>query len=49
MQVEQDDGFLGEPSHILDRREITLQRQVIPQVKVQWKYFGSKEATWEDE
>ena len=38
-----------EPQRILDHREIMLQRQVIPQVKVQWKHFSPEETTWEDE
>ena len=34
---------------ILDRREVTLQKRGITQVKVQWQHFGLDEATWEDE
>jgi hypothetical protein len=36
-----------EPLRILDWREITLQNRVVAQVKVQWKHFSPKEATWE--
>ena len=49
MQVEPDGEFLVEPHSIIDRREVTLRRRVIAQVKVQWKHFGPEEATWEDE
>jgi hypothetical protein len=38
-----------EPLRILDRREIALRNRVIAQVKVQWKHFSPKEATWEFE
>ena len=43
-----DGAFLFEPQHILDKREIMLWKRVITQVKVQWKHFGSDEATWEE-
>ena len=49
MQVELDGEFLVEPHSIIDRREIMLRKRAIAQVKVQWKHFGPKEATWEDE
>ena len=49
MQVEPDDEFLVELQCILEQREIIVWRQAITQVKVQWKHFGSEEATWEDE
>ena len=32
---------------ILDRREITLRKCTISQVKVQWKHLSLEEATWE--
>eukprot|EP00253_Pinus_taeda_P033626 PITA_33626 len=47
--VEPAGEFLAEPLRILDRRETTLWRRVITQVKVQWKHFGLDEATWEEE
>eukprot|EP00253_Pinus_taeda_P016219 PITA_16219 len=47
--VEPEGEFLVEPLHILNQRETTLRRQAIIQVKVQWKNFGSDEATWEEE
>ena len=34
---------------ILDRREIQLRKQVIVQVKEQWKHYSEEEATWERE
>ena len=49
LQVEPDGEFLFEMQRILDRREIMLRKQVITQVKVQWKHFSLEEATWEDE
>jgi len=45
LKVELDGEFLVEPQRILDQREIMLQKQVISQVKVQWKHFNSDEAT----
>ena len=36
-----------EPLCILDRRKITLRNRAIAQVKVQWKHFSPREATWE--
>lgn len=48
-QVEPEGEFLQDPLPILNQRETTLQRWVIPQVKVQWKNFGQEEATLEDE
>eukprot|EP00253_Pinus_taeda_P003564 PITA_03564 len=48
-KVELEGEFLVEPLHILDWRETTLRKQVITQVKVQWKHFGPDEATWEEE
>eukprot|EP00253_Pinus_taeda_P032736 PITA_32736 len=49
IQVEPEGEVLVEPRSILDRREVQLQRRAITQVKVQWRHFGPKEATWEDE
>lgn len=46
VQVELEGEFLAEPLRILDRRETTLWRRAITQVKVQWKHFGQDEATW---
>jgi hypothetical protein len=36
-----------EPLRILYLREIALWNRVVAQVKVQWKNFSPKEATWE--
>jgi hypothetical protein len=49
IQVELEGEFLPEPQCILDMRETSLRNQIIAQVKVQWKYFGPNEATWEME
>ena len=35
------------PMCILDRREIQLRKQIVVQVKVQWKHYSEDEATWE--
>eukprot|EP00253_Pinus_taeda_P024011 PITA_24011 len=48
LRVEPKGEFLVEPLHILDQREVTLRKQAIIQVKVQWKHFSPEEATWED-
>jgi hypothetical protein len=47
VQVEPEGEFQVEPLHILDQREITLWNRAVTQVKVQWKHFSPKEATWE--
>ena len=47
VQVEPEGEFQVEPLCILDKKETTLQRQVVARVKVQWKHFIPKEATWE--
>ena len=33
--------------NIRDKREISLQKRALAQVKVQWKHFSLEEATWE--
>eukprot|EP00253_Pinus_taeda_P030914 PITA_30914 len=48
-QVESEGEIRVEPLSIIDRREVTLRKQDITQVKVQWQHFGLDEATWEDE
>jgi hypothetical protein len=45
--VEIEGEFLPEPQCIIDRKETTLRKKTIAQVKVQWKHFGPDEATWE--
>jgi hypothetical protein len=47
IHVELEGEFHIEPQCILDKRETNLQNQSIVQIKVQWKHFGSDEATWE--
>jgi hypothetical protein len=49
IQVEPEGEFLPEPQWIIDRTETPLRNINIAQVKVQWKYFGPDEATWEME
>ena len=49
VQVEPEGDFHTEPICILDRREIQLWKQVIIQVKVQWKHYSEEETTWEKE
>ena len=39
----------SKPLCILDKRQIHLRKQTIVQVKVQWKHYSAKEATWEIE
>eukprot|EP00253_Pinus_taeda_P025427 PITA_25427 len=47
MQVEQEGEVQSEPRCILQQKHLMLRKRDIEQVKVQWKHFGSKEATWE--
>eukprot|EP00253_Pinus_taeda_P021602 PITA_21602 len=47
--VESEGEIRVKPLSILDRREVTLRKWDITQVKVQWQHFGHDEATWEDE
>jgi hypothetical protein len=47
VQVEPKAEFQAEPLRILDKREIALRNRGVAQVKVQWKHFSPKEATWE--
>eukprot|EP00253_Pinus_taeda_P003209 PITA_03209 len=49
IQVESEGEFLVETLGILYRREVTLRKRVITQVKVQWQHYELEEATWEDE
>eukprot|EP00253_Pinus_taeda_P028576 PITA_28576 len=44
-KVEQEGEILVELLNILDRREVTLWKRAITQVKVQWQHFGPDEAT----
>jgi hypothetical protein len=47
VEVELEGDFQEEPLCILDRKETILWNRAIAQVKVQWKHFSPKEATWE--
>lgn len=49
LQVEPQGEIWVELLSILNRREVTLKKSDITQVKVQWQHFGPDEATWEDE
>ena len=46
LQVELDGEFALEPTHILDQREVQLQKHTVIQLKVQWKNFEDDKATW---
>eukprot|EP00253_Pinus_taeda_P012919 PITA_12919 len=43
--VEPEGEIQVEPLSILNRREVTLRKRDITQVKVQWQHFGPDEAT----
>ena len=47
IQVEPEGEFQIEPMCILDRKVTMFQNRAIGQVKVQWKHYEPKEATWE--
>ena len=47
--MELDGNFHVVPMHILDKREVVLQKKTIVQVKVQWEDYAPYEATWERE
>jgi hypothetical protein len=47
VQVEPKGEFQEEPLCIMDGKETILRNRAIGQVKVQWKHFSPKEATWE--
>ena len=47
VQVEPEGYFLVELDCILKRREMSLQKRTIGQVKVQWRHLSPEEATWE--
>eukprot|EP00253_Pinus_taeda_P024434 PITA_24434 len=44
---EKEGEFELEPQCILQRKHLMLRNKAIEKVKVQWKHFGPKEATWE--
>ena len=39
LQVEPEGKFSPEPTHILDKREVQLQKRTVVQSKVQWRHF----------
>jgi hypothetical protein len=47
--VEPEGEFMLEPNYILDKKEITVRKRTIAQVKVQCKHLGPYEVTWEME
>jgi DUF438 domain-containing protein len=49
IQVEQEGVLQVHPMRILDRKNKQLQNQAIGLVKVQWTWYGPKDATWEHE
>ena len=49
LQVEPKGEFSPEPIHILEKRELYLQKCTVVWLKVQWKHFEVDEATWENE
>ena len=49
LQVEPEGEFSPEPLHILDKREVQIQKCIVVQLKVQWKHFEVHEATWEND
>ena len=49
IQVEPEGKFQTESFRILDKKEHMLRNRAIVQIKVQWKHFSPKEATWEME
>jgi hypothetical protein len=49
IQVEQEGAFQVHPVHILHRKIKQLRNRSIGLVKVQWTWYGPKDATWEHE
>jgi hypothetical protein len=49
IQVEQEGSFSGASMCILDQKIKQFQNQLIKLVKVQWTWYGPKDATWEHE
>jgi hypothetical protein len=49
IHVEYEGDFRVEPVRILDRKVKMLRNKSIGLVKVQWTYYGPKDATWENE
>jgi hypothetical protein len=49
IQVEQENTFQVHPIRILDQKIKQLQNQAICLVKVQWTWYGPKDATWKHE
>ena len=47
IQVEQEGAFQVHPVRILDKKINQLHNQAIGLVKVQWTWYGPKDATWE--
>ena len=49
LHVEPKGEFSPEPTHILEKREVWLQKCTLVQLKVKWYHFEAYEATWENE
>ena len=49
LQVEPEGEFSPEPLHILDKREVQIQKRTVVQLKVQWNHFEVDEPTWEND
>jgi hypothetical protein len=49
IQVETKGEFQVQPIHVLDRKVKMLQNHIIELVKVQWTYYGPRDATSEHE
>jgi hypothetical protein len=49
IQVEQEGAFQVHLVHILDQKIKQLWNRAIGIVKVQWTWYGSEDATWENE
>jgi hypothetical protein len=49
IQLEQEGAFQVHPVHILDWKIKQLWNRAIGLVKVQWTWYGPKDATWEHE
>jgi hypothetical protein len=49
IQVEHKGDFWVEPVHIMDWKVKFLRNKSIILVKVQWTYYGTEYATWEQE
>ena len=49
LEVEPDEEFVSVPLHILEKREVQLEKRTTLQLKVQWNHYKPKEDTWKNE